>query len=130
MDSMPKFSTREPEPIFSIKTMKACTGHSQSDFEYFKYFTAECDRRIRAGAQQLDMLADGAYEFNVNSDPIARAALGEVRRGLHALQSCLEWFKAKPDVARRFEEVLQSVADVSSAAETDFRQVMLYLGHP
>lgn len=120
----------ESKPNFSIAMMKACTGHTPSDFKYFQFFTAECERRIRDGAERLHHFADGAQAFDAESESSARASIAEVRRGFHALEACTDWFKSRQDMARRFQETRQSVAETAGAAESDFKLIMQFLGYP
>ncbi len=106
------------ELIFSLNAMKRCSGQVVQDFEYFAYFTEECERRIKSAAGELALLADGAKAFDAQSEGMAKAALAEVRRTAFAIDTCMDWFKSRPQIGSRFWDLSRKLgADIQGAEE-------------
>lgn len=110
--------------IFSLQIMKSCSGNTEQDGIYLKWFLAECERRLKAAAKTLDSLADGARPMELTTPDAAAVARAEVRRLSFMIQECADWFKAKPVISRHFTKLLTELTSTINQAERDFTTVI------
>lgn len=105
---------------FSIASMKACTGNAISDADYLKWFLQKCDARLSSAAKDIGALVDGGHRFDAQTIADARAQRAQVRFCVRALGEFATWFAAKPEIAKRFADVLDERKNMIEATERNF----------